>query len=195
MIIFAIAVSAIVFFLPKDKSAESKEDFGVEIIAQDLSVEKGKTVENFYTLSRNDAEVSFEIEMPDLVRIDDNDLTALKQGQTSITIFATVGESHASCTIEIKITDDKRVVISAVEECEIENGKIIAKSEIFAIQIEFFDSVGKLDNFTYNISCQDASVKFNKQVTSIVFKSKHDFSFEISFDGDTTRKIDVVFVG
>lgn len=191
LIVFAIAVSVIVFFLPANKRKVGKRDYGVQIFAEDIVISKGEKVENFYTLSR-DAEVEIEIENSSLVKIEENNLIALKQGETSLTITASVGESYDSCTIEIQITDDKRIVVSAIENCTIVNDKIFAQQKEFSVNIEFFNNIGKLDNFKYDIVCEDDGVTYSKGFMGIKFTAEHDFSFNITF-GDNSKRIEVVF--
>lgn len=196
LIVFAIAISAIVFFVPKGRKNTiapiGKET--IKIIANDLEIVKGQKHENFYSVSNKNAVVSFEIEKEDLVQIDGDDITALKQGETNIKIIAKALEEEISCVIRVKISSDKFATISAKANCRISDNRVITESFICSIKVSFFDNYGNPATGNYLITNLDSSAVVTKRAGEIFIQTDHSFEFNIEFEnGELSLTIQVVF--
>ena len=195
LILCAVVVSAIVFFVPlnKDHGTESEAN-NVKVVSQDINIVKGEKAENFYSVNKSNAVVYFVIENETLIKIDGDDLIGLKQGETKVTIIAKADESETSCTIEVKISDNKKCEIKAKENCTIEDNKILASANAFSISVNFYDNYGKTIVCDYEVSSSVASTKFLKRMDELVIKGSQDFDLTLTFDEDTSITLQVSFI-
>ena len=183
---------AIAFFVPKNSFGTNKTGaqtggsttVAIQVTAHDIEIVKGQKIENFYTVSNENAKVSFDIERADLVQIEGDDITALRQGETNIKIIAQNGDEEDSCTIKVRISADKYATISALSNCSISENKIYAQGCACAIKIEFFDNYGEKASCDYELLCDDATVILKSYPTEVIIKSSHSFSFKIYFDAE-----------
>lgn len=201
LIVIAVAIMAIVYFVPKYSNHSSGANtqgggrtVSIQVTAHDIEIIKGQKFENFYTVSNKDALITFEIDKAELVEIEGDNITALKQGETNIKIIAEEGNEKDSCTIKVKISADKYAAISANSNCTILNDIIYTESSVCSIKIEFFDNYGNPINSTYSIICDDATVKFKKRSSEVIIMTDHSVVFSISFDnGEVVQSVQVVY--
>lgn len=193
IIVFAIVISAIVFFVPKNGGASCHEfDQSVFILAPSkLTIAKGDKVEDFYSVSNPSADVTFDVEKETLVKIENNDITGLKQGITNVKIIASIGEVEVTHTIIVTIEDEKRAEISSGENCYIADNVVYAKAEMFTLDIEFFDNAGNCLNCDFSCSCKDNDVNISKRFSTLIIKTSHDALISIVFDNGCTKTINV----
>lgn len=100
--IFCVFIST--FFLSscgKDNSQNSTE---LTITANDISMKVGETTLLTYNVSIKNSLVYFEIENPDILSANNFSLQAIKEGKTTIKLFASYQEQIASHTISVTIT-------------------------------------------------------------------------------------------
>lgn len=189
LILCAVVISAVIFFVPKNKKASPvNADFSLEVSAQDLNIKKGERREGFYTVSQENASISFDIENENLVKIENRTLIALAEGKTNLTITARLQGNAHEVTISITISDEKTVTISPLENCRVQEGRIFADQNVFAFDINIFDCQGQPISYPYECRTPEG-VTMKRDVQGLIFKASQSFTLtiilgsqEISFD-------------
>ena len=182
--VVAIAISAVTFLVPKNSNPKENS---VTISAEDITMTRGDIVEDFYSITDDSIEVKFEIENKNLVSIQGNDIKGLRQGQTKVKIIANVEENEVSQTINVVIKDDETCIVSAGENCYIENEIIYAQSTMFSINLNFYDKIGEKIGYDFEITSEDAIT--TTRFGTVIVETEKDCMLKIVFNSRMSEKI------
>lgn len=100
--IFYVFIST--FFLSSCEKDNSQNSTELTITANDITMKVGETTLLTYNVSIKNSLVYFEIENPDILSANNFSLQAIKEGKTTIKLFASYQKQIASHTISVTIT-------------------------------------------------------------------------------------------
>lgn len=92
------------FFLSSCEKDNSQNSTELTITANDITMKVGETTLLTYNVSIKNSLVYFEIENPDILSANNFSLQAIKEGKTTIKLFASYQKQIASHTISVTIT-------------------------------------------------------------------------------------------
>lgn len=115
------------------------------ISANNLSLNVGDTVENFYEINNKQADVNFEIDNEKIILINDDTITAIKVGKVNLTIIATYKENIVQKTILVDVKSKNiNLKITPVLNCFIMNNNLYQTDKICQFGLEIINTDGSL---------------------------------------------------
>lgn len=187
-----VAVVAI-FFVILNKDTPAVDN--LTVYAMDLTLKKGEKSENFYRVSDVNAVVTFTIEKPNIVEIEDDDIYGVNKGTTSVTIIATNSTQTAQTTISVTVEDVASCTIEAKKNCTIADGVVYASTDTFQLIIKYFDNLGN-QVLNYSFDAQSSTNDLIYQMNSgeiFVFKVSSSCTITLNFDnGKLVFSFDVI---
>ena len=113
------------------------------ISANDITLQTGQSLENFYEISNNNAVITFSSDNEQIYNIEDKTLYALSAGVANITITATLLDQTASTTICVKIMNESYSYhIECIASCEIDNnGNFCMLDNFSQFQVYVYDKL------------------------------------------------------
>ena len=115
------------------------------ISANNLSLNVGDTVENFYEINNKQADVNFEIDNEKIIIINDDTITAIKVGKVNLTIIATYKENIVQKTILVDVKSKNiNLKITPVLNCFIMNNNLYQTDKICQFGLEIINTDGSL---------------------------------------------------
>lgn len=160
LIILAASVVLLLVFLvvnPSNKDAlEGANE--IKISVNDVSLSVGEEVKNFYYINDLSAEITFEVEKPEIASVTKYSISGLKVGETIVKITAKNSKFEESKSFKIKVSEKSlRLEIAAVKNCKIVDTNILqclSNSVQFTIYL-YDDNDNLLDDFQFSVSSDE----------------------------------------
>ncbi len=146
----------IFFFLLPQNSEENI----LRVYANDLSLLVGEKIENFYTVSKKDTFIKFEIENENVIKIEDDCMYALDAGKTNVTIIAEKDGKQAKTIINVLVfNNDYCYSVITVDNCEFSENTLFCFSNICQFRVEIYDKNNNLmTDYDLSYNCDKAKI-------------------------------------
>ena len=95
LISLVIIILSIFIFLTVFVFIKPKNTIPLSVTAENISLKVGNSLKNFYTVSEDNAEVSFEVENSNIIDINANEITGKQTGKTNVVITASKDDKIA----------------------------------------------------------------------------------------------------
>ena len=116
--LFMLALSVgllLLYFLYKDDGVFTPLTMNVN----NISLKVGQSVYNYYTISNENAEISFEVSKDNIIEIDEEKITGINAGEVTVTLTATLEGQLAKTQIDVAVYNDGySFILSPVENCD-----------------------------------------------------------------------------
>ncbi len=116
--LFMLALSIgllLLYFLFKDDSVFTP----LTMNGSNISLKVGQSVYNYYTISNENAEISFEVSKDNIIEIDEEKITGINAGEVTVTLTATLEGQLAKTQIDVAVYNDGySFILSPVENCD-----------------------------------------------------------------------------
>lgn len=185
--LFMLALSIgllLLYFLFKDDGVFTP----LTMNGSNISLKVGQSVYNYYTISNENAEISFEVSKDNIIEIDEEKITGINAGEVTVTLTATLEGQLAKTQIDVAVYNDGySFILSPVENCDFFDDTLYVKDNYCTFQIDVYDQINqKIDNLKYDFSATDNAVLV-KNMYLFQLQTRNDcyliFSFkEIDFD-------------
>ena len=191
--LIASAILLLVYFLVQDKKNNELEVSTIIVKIEDQTLMVGESKEDFYYINDTyNVTIQFEIENPELIRIENNNkIIALKDGKTKVKFIATKNSEKVEKEFNVTILKNTyRIEILPLEFCTYSNGVLTTEKEVFQFCITIYDSLnnqvdsgfkieGEGFKYTLNPPNNQVSCKASKDCIMKVIDEKLGFEFSI----------------
>lgn len=182
-------VLLIVFLVIKNSDNSSANITLLRITANDITLNVGQSVEDYYTISNPDAKIDIEIDKQNIIQIDKTSITAIKSGIVKVTLTAVLDDATAKENFTVTVSaPDYSYQVANVQGGSFQNNTIyVSKSSPAAFKVDVYDKLGQaiaVSELDYTIS---SGIIQNQLGTFIVIA---DENCVITF---TIRGIDYTF--
>lgn len=143
-VIFAVAIAILLLFLllPKDNGDPFEP---LNCNADDVVMSVGDIKRDFYTLSDEDATVSFNLDNDGIVEIDDDKIIACRAGVVNVEMVVCLDGQSVSEYFKITVlADDYSLQLTPVSNCSIEGNVLSVSANISQFTIDFIDKEGEI---------------------------------------------------
>lgn len=157
----------------------------LSIYASNCTMYVDESLSNFYTVTDNGCDLTFDIENDTIVTIDDNIIYAHKPGTTKITIHVSKGEKKAQTSIYVTVyARSYSYIIIPVDGCSYDNNSLILHKEICQFSLNIFNEL--------NNKVEINSIKFDKpedvvlqeNISSILLVARNDCTIFVNVNND-----------
>lgn len=145
-ILAASVILVVVFCVIKNAKDSSANITLLRVTADDITMNVGQTVKDYFTVSIPDATIDIETDKQGIIQISQTSITALKSGVVNVEITATLDEAVAKDTFTVTVTTpDYTFNVKNVQGGEFENGILyVSESMPASFKVDIFDRLGQL---------------------------------------------------
>lgn len=139
LISLVIIILSIFIFLTVFVFIKPKNTIPLSVTAENISLKVGNSLKNFYTVSEDNAEVSFEVENSNIIDINANEITGKQTGKTNVVITASKDDKIAKTSFEVSvINSDITFTIETISNCNYVDNKLVMSSTACQFSIKFY---------------------------------------------------------
>ena len=178
--ILVISLTLLICFVVVKNDKISSEPLTLE--ASDITLTVGEKTKNFFTVSNENAQIEIIADDPTLFSIVDNELVALKPGNTKITISASFDGDKAKTSFILTIENESYTyLVSPIQNCTFSENSLYMSSNACQFSIQLFDKVGiQTAPENINISASN-NANIIKEISSFVLISQDDCVVTIDY--------------
>ncbi len=169
----------LVYFIFNNDSENSP----LSLYGNDISLQVGESVYNYYQVSNKDAEISFYIDKEGIISIDKNKITGVNAGEVCVNLTAKYQNQISKTQINVKVYNDNYTIqLNTIENCYFEDSTLFMTSNVCAFQLEVFDKLNnKIDNLKFRINTTN-SAQIIQNLFVFQLKSEKNCTISISLE-------------
>lgn len=176
-------VTLLVLLLPKKETLVLSPNKTLTISVNDMNIAVGQQVCDFYEISDNTAEISFELSKEGIIKIDNEKIEGLNLGEVTVEIKATNTKSSVSAKFNVKVYE-KEYSFNFIEikGCRFENEYIYISSSTFQFNIDIRDKDNqKVENVVFDIFSNNPYTIIDKSFSSILIIANENCILTFTF--------------
>lgn len=181
LLVASIIILLVFFVFNKDNSeAEYKV---LRINADNVTLYVGQSLENYFTVSNEDAVITIDVDKDGIVNIDKEKIVALKSGKVNVKLTASYQDTISSDYFSITVLNrDYSFDIRGIENCYYKDSTLYITQNICQFAVDIYDKTGQmLKQPSIKYSCSD-SIELQKQLGFYILKADKDGIIEFFED-------------
>lgn len=141
-VLLASFVLLLCFVVLKDNKTSSSP---LTLTSSNITMLVGTSKTDFYEVSNENAIIEISAENEELFKIENNVITAIKAGQTKITIIASLNGDKAKTTFLLTAENETYThEITAISNCYFENSILYLTDNACQFSVTIFDKIGNV---------------------------------------------------
>ena len=170
LIVIAIIVLLLFLFAGKDGSKTTNDI--LRINANNVTLYKGDTLNDYYELSIEDAQISIDVNKNDIIEIDKDKITALTSGEVTVTLIATYNDNSAKDTFTVKVLNcDYSYDVQTIINCSYQNNTLMVEGDYCQFNIEIYDFSGQpFESTDYKFTVTNNAI-LQKQIGGFILQT------------------------
>lgn len=165
LVIISIVLISIFIFMPKRNL-----DTPLTVKASDCNMIVGESLVDFYEISEENVNVSFEVKQDGIVNVNPNLLTAIDAGSTEITIYAFNENKQAKTTFKVEVVNaDYSFEIENLYNCNFDSRECVlyVNQGVSQFFITIFDKSNHLiENSNLNVYYKSENINLSREISN-----------------------------
>lgn len=158
-IVIASLIILLIFFVFKQN--DTRADIKLSLNANDINLFIGQSVDDFYQVSTDEAEINFYYDDNGIIQIENGILKALNRGKTSVTIEASLGLKKTTITFNVNVYGyDYYYSIEELYGAYLEEGSLYLTDDYCQFQIYLYDYLGDRIYQPFNYSITSGKITY-----------------------------------
>ncbi len=121
----------------------SASDLFLRVNVNDITLNKGEVIENFYTPSKEDEIVEFEVDKENIINITETKIEAISVGQVNVVITVKAGESIAKDNFTVTVVNNEYSFdINCILDCTYDDNTLYITSNMCMFGLSVYDIYG-----------------------------------------------------
>ncbi len=141
-IILGIAIIIALTYIILISNVSANDSF-LRVNVNDITLNKGEVIENFYTPSKEDEIVEFEVDKENIINITETKIEAISVGQVNVVITVKAGESIAKDNFTVTVVNNEYSFdINCILDCTYDDNTLYITSNMCMFGLSVYDIYG-----------------------------------------------------
>jgi len=170
--LLAISTILLLVFFVFNKSPN--ENTPLFITANDITLTKNESKYNFFSVSKQNATIDFEVDKENIIEINENYVKGLKAGVVCLTIKAQLEDEFTQVQISITVCDNGySYTITPYDGCQVNENKLTLEKSPCQFKVSVFDELGQIvsnKNSNYSAS-NEALITYQFNIFMLILQT------------------------
>lgn len=175
ILIVSIVIVLFTFVFTNDEEIKAP----LRVYAEDITMFVGTNIKDFYRVSNENAEITFDVEKDNIILVNKTEIVGLKVGETKVTINAKIDGEEAKDTFIVSVYNEGIICnIEAKEFCTTDENVINMTSNVCRVNFKFYDKENKLITTGFEFDKPDG-LRIIHNISDYTIVAENDCKFTI----------------